>query len=340
MDLHNRFLKLSERYLPDVLECVASVVGEATPSGSNLARMHAYHFETGGKRLRAVIPFLVTETFHADAAPLVPFAAACELVHNATLVHDDVQDGDAFRRGQETVWRRFGIPQAIDLGTAMHYYAVLAIHRLEVPGKLRDRVLSRLIRETLRVLDGQEREFALKRMEEPSVSEYLEMVQHKTSGLFRLPMVGAADLCGAKEYTLEALSRAASHLGILFQIQDDLLDLYGDKGRDERGSDVAEGKRSYLVVHALATLTTRQSKRLREILDLDRERTTPEHVAEVLDLLEACRAVQAAVAEIERQRAAAGESARKAGAEAERLVEGLADLFLRPIRHLLGGPTG
>ncbi len=335
MNIEARFAHLSAVFLPEILERMGAVVRDATPDGSSLERMCTYHLETGGKRLRALIPLLIADVLDSDPSRLVPFGAACELLHNATLVHDDIQDGDDHRRGMETVWRRFGVAQAINLGDAMFYYAVRAVQGLDVEGDVRDRVLSRLVTETIRVIDGQEREFALKQDPCPTIEDYLDMVAHKTSGLFRLPMAGALDLCGAEGCEIEGIGVAANHLGILFQVQDDILDLYGDKGRGARGSDVAEGKRSYMVVHALERLEGAGRSRLVEILDLDRSHTGSEHVAEIVALFDACGALDAARGEIGRRRMSAREAVAGVSPALEALVDGLAELFIGPIRHLV-----
>jgi len=247
-----------------------------------------------------------------------------------------VQDGDAMRRGRPTVWRRFGVPQAINLGDAMFYYAVLLVGRVDAPAAAREAAARRLMCETLRVIDGQEREFALKQSPRPTLGEYFAMVEGKTSGLFAVPMAGAAALCGAPPALVAALEESARHMGVLFQLQDDVLDLYGDKGREARGSDVGEGKRSALVVHALDAATLPQATWLRGVLDKEREQTTPADVEQVTELFEETGSLRFALEEIVRRRAAA--LAPAALAEHPRLralVAEMCDLFLEPIRPLL-----
>src|SRR5690606_5165969 len=131
------------------------------------------------------------------------------------LVHDDLQDGDMVRRGRMTVWNRYGVPQAINLGDAMFYFAVLLCQRLDVPAARREAMSRRLLVETLRVIDGQEREFMMKDQEGLTLDDYFTMVEGKTSGLFALPMAGAAELCGADERQLADLAEASRHLGVL-----------------------------------------------------------------------------------------------------------------------------
>ncbi len=327
--IEKRFEALKAAHLPAILKLIDEVFLEASPEGSSLLPMLRYQMESGGKRLRALLPLLVAECCGHAPEELIPFGAACEVLHNATLVHDDLQDGDSHRRGRETIWRRFGVPQAINLGDAMFYYPLLLLQGLSQPIKARETISRRLLRETLRVIDGQEREFALQALKRPSLSDYFRMVEGKTSGLFALPMVGAAALCGAQ--AAPSLVKAALHLGVLFQIQDDLLDLWADKGRTLRGSDIAEGKRSFMVVYSLERAEAPVGARLKEILDRPREETSREEIAEAIKILEHLGAREAALTEIEKRSLAALKAVDQ---EFSSLVEGLCTLFLAPIQAL------
>jgi hydroxymethylglutaryl-CoA reductase len=335
--LLDHFDDLRNRYWPRMQAVIDDVVETSTPEGSTLGEMLAYHMETGGKRLRALLPVLVAEALDFDADKLVPMGAACEMLHNATLVHDDLQDGDMVRRGRMTVWNRFGVPQAINLGDAMFYFSVLLCQRIDAPAAKREAVARRLLVDTLQVIDGQEREFALKARPEATLDDYFVMVEGKTSGLFALPMAGAAELCGADAALVTGLEEAARHMGVLFQIQDDTLDLYGDKGREERGSDIAEGKRSALVVYALGNLPHNERAWLTQVLDKDRSETTREDVTRALGLLDQSGSLRYALDEMRRRKAAALEV--PAVARHERLhalIAGMCDLFLKPIAPLFG----
>jgi geranylgeranyl pyrophosphate synthase len=210
------------------------------------------HLGTGGKRVRALIPLAVTAHHDLDVARMLPFAAACELLHNATLVHDDLQDGDVRRRDAPSVWAQFGEARAINCGDAMLFWAVAAIDDLCVDSLTRYGALSRLVSSAIRIVDGQDRELRLRRGGGTlSWSTYIRVVQGKTSGLFSLPFAGAVQICGADDETIRAAEAAANELGILFQLLDDVIDLYGDKGRGVRGRDVVEGKMSSLAVQFL-----------------------------------------------------------------------------------------
>jgi geranylgeranyl pyrophosphate synthase len=333
-----RFAELRDHHWPAIQALIDDVVVGCTPAGSTLASMCAYHMETGGKRLRAFLPLLVAEALGVEPEKLLALGAACEMLHNATLVHDDLQDGDLVRRGRMTVWNRFGMPQAVNLGDAMFYFSVLLCQRLEAPARQRLAMSRRLLVETLRVIDGQEREFALKVKDTVTLDEYFAMVEGKTSGLFALPMAGAAELCGASEELVAGLAEAARHMGVLFQVQDDTLDLFGDKGRDEVGADIAEGKRSALVVHALASLEPARAKELRRILDKERTATRPEEIAEAIAMLRSAGSLDFALDEMRRRKdTALHVPAVAAHDRLQALVSGMCDLFLKPIAPLLDG---
>ena len=113
----------------------------------------------------------------------------------------------------------------------------------------------------------------------PGIEDYRRMIRGKTSALFACCFAGAGELCGKDAGTLAALEGIGEALGEIFQIQDDILDLYGDKGRDLVGADIAEGKRSALVMHSFETLTGGDRERLAAILDTDREATSSEMIA-------------------------------------------------------------
>jgi geranylgeranyl pyrophosphate synthase len=315
---------------------IVDMVETTTPEGSTLGGMLAYHMETGGKRLRALLPMLVAEALGCEPAKALPLGAACEMLHNATLVHDDLQDGDMVRRGRMTVWNRFGIPQAINLGDAMFYYSVLLTQRIDAPANRRERLSRRLLVDTLRVIDGQEKEFALKGLAKPTLDDYFAMVEGKTSGLFALPMAGAAELAGASDELVEGLAEAARHMGVLFQIQDDTLDLYADKGREQRGSDIAEGKRSALVVHAMTHAEPEKVRWLVGLLDKDRADTTQAEIDRAIEMLRETGSLGYALDEIERRKKLAlGVPSVMQVAQLQTLVAGMCDLFLLPIQPLL-----
>jgi geranylgeranyl pyrophosphate synthase len=258
-----------------------------------------YHFASGGKRLRPLLTFGAALAYARgkgkEEAPLfeacLPYALAVEITHNATLIHDDIQDGDRVRRGEETLWVKYSLAQAINCGDAWFFVPQLLVQEADYAPELKLSLLELLQRKTLAVIEGQSQEFALKERfaagDEVSVSQYLQMVEGKTSALFSMPLLGGARIAGAGALEQTALEQSALHLGHAFQIQDDLLDLWGDKGRGERGSDLKEGKLSYPLVLLLQRLgRSAQRKKVEAIVNAPRENTSREDVDFVIGLME------------------------------------------------------
>jgi geranylgeranyl diphosphate synthase type I len=210
------------------------------------------HLATGGKRLRARLALAAIEALGRPRADGVAWAAACELVHNGTLVHDDLQDGDEQRRGAPTVWVRHGAAQAINAGDLLLIVPYMAVAELPVADAVRWELCRALASRTAAVIRGQADEQRLPARDAISFTEYEAAVVGKTSALFELPIFGAALIAGRDLTVAGALSAPFRDLGVLFQMQDDVLDLYGDKGRGRAGSDLYEGKVSCLVVEHAA----------------------------------------------------------------------------------------
>jgi len=238
-----------EADLARVEQTMRSVVGIAAeaPAGA-LAREH---LASGGKRLRARLALSVGGALGAPPERAVPWAAACELLHNATLVHDDIQDGDRTRRGHRTVWAEHGVAQAINAGDLLLIAPYLALDRIPAGDGLRWRLARIVAARSAEVAAGQSGELALGGAVRVTMEEYRAAVGGKTGALFQLPVEGAAILAGRPEAEAASLGGAFREIGFLYQMQDDVLDLYGDKGRGATGSDIREGKISALVVEHL-----------------------------------------------------------------------------------------
>ncbi|MEM9113692.1 MAG: polyprenyl synthetase family protein [Myxococcota bacterium] len=339
--MDDRLQRLKDSQLPRIAALMAEAARTHSPPGSSLVAMNDYHFETGGKRLRALLPLLVGELLGRDPEHALAFGAACEMLHNATLVHDDLQDGDERRRGRPTIWKAYGEARAINLGDAMFQYALLLLHQIDIPPEAREQLSKSMLEDTIAVIDGQEREFALKEEASPSMDAYFKMVEGKTSGLFGLVLGGAARVYGASELVVDALRSVGRELGVLFQIQDDVLDLFGDKGRGRVGEDVAEGKRSVMVVHAFGHLGADERTELQAIIDRPRDETSATDIARATALFEACGSKRFALDEIQRRRSAALQAASTTGdRNLIELAEYLAELFIAPIRDIDGGGGG
>lgn len=249
-----------------------------------------------GKRIRPAICLVACEALGGDVAKALPFAMSIELMHNFFLVHDDIQDGDAFRRGRPAVWKQHGTEHAINIGDYL-FVQVFAAFRKGSQAGIDDATQLRLLDLLLDTLDhthiGQALDMNALGGRSIDLEQYLAIVENKTGYYLAAPMLGGAIVAGADATTLEALRAFGKCVGPVFQIVDDTIDLTHGKGREATGSDIREGKRSYLVAHACEQASRDQRTELLRILDLPREATTDEHIAWVRELFERTGAIQA-----------------------------------------------
>ncbi|MEE8408240.1 MAG: polyprenyl synthetase family protein [Myxococcota bacterium] len=326
------------------LDAVVGLLGEvetlmhrlATEQGGEaLGAIVGEHLDAGGKRLRARLALAAIEALGGDASGAIGWGAACELLHNATLVHDDLQDGDRLRRGKPTVWVQHGVAQAVNAGDLLFLAPLLAIDALDVSAETRWRLSRALALRGSAVIRGQadELSMALEGRTEPTT--YLQTVIGKTSGLFELPVEGAAILCGRSPDDAARLACGFRPLGVLFQLQDDVLDLYGDKGRDAPGADLREGKISALIVEHL-TLVPGERSWLIALLKKPRHATGDHEVRDAMARFRRSGALRAVCDRIEHE----ARAVRDAGVFVEQprlgsLARALVATVLGPIRMVL-----
>jgi geranylgeranyl pyrophosphate synthase len=291
------------------------------------AAMVREHLATGGKRLRARLALRATTALGGMPAHAVIWAAAVELLHNATLVHDDIEDGDRFRRGQPTLWAKHGTAQAINAGDLMLMLPYLALARL--PSALAAELTAALASAAVATVRGQMAELDLLGHERLDWASYRSAIAGKTGALVALPVRGAAIIAGHPSG--EELADVFAELGVLFQLQDDVLDLYGDKGRERPASDLFEGKVSALVV---AHLERRPRDRgwLLELLRAPREATPAREVRRAIAAVIDSGALAATLARIDELASRARQSPLLAEVPPLRRVAlELLELALRPI---------
>lgn len=219
----------------------------------------------GGKRLRPALTMLVGRSCGVDEETLVDIAAGIELLHTCSLVHDDIIDGDRFRRGSEAAWVRFGEESAITFGD------ILLVQGIQLlPNACRDLALDKCVKMGI----GQQMDLEFENRCDPTVEEYMEMTRYKTGALLELCLEAPQVVAGV-DWPIE---RYAS-LGPAFQIRDDLLDFEDGKGRSQIGNDVRAGKRTLMVVYA-------DDKRIYDILNKPFEETSAEDVERVYEWLQ------------------------------------------------------
>ncbi len=211
----------------------------------------AYSLSGGGKRLRPMLLLLAAELFGEEVPGALPAAAAVEVFHNFTLLHDDIMDNAAVRRGKPSVHAKWGPNVAILSGDAM----LICAYRLlqGVPAERLPQVLAVFNRMALEVCEGQQYDMDFERRLKVSVVEYMHMIELKTSVLLAGAVEIGALLGGASEEDCRRLRRFAIELGLAFQLQDDLLDSYGDERLGKAiGGDILEGKKTYLMITAMS----------------------------------------------------------------------------------------
>ena len=208
------------------------------------------HLDTGGKRLRAQVTLQLATLFSVDSENALQWASAVELLHNATLIHDDVQDGDTTRRNHPCTWVEHGIPQAINAGDLGLMLPFQCIEAMDIEDALRWRLSRILSAHSVRTVCGQSLEMTLLPNKDFSFNSYTNAALGKTGAFFALPMEGVAHLAGLSKKEREELVHLFAQIGLLFQMQDDVLDCFGNKGRMQ-GADLCEGKVSALVVQHL-----------------------------------------------------------------------------------------
>jgi len=246
--------------------------------------------KAGGKRLRPYLTVKACEVVGGSPEDAVPYAAALEILHNFTLVHDDVMDHDDFRRGHPTVHKEYGVPMAILAGDLLFakVYDIMVKH---APRGVRPVDVVRCIRKTtdatLTLCQGQALDMLYPGAQDIDEDDYIFMVGAKTSALFRACAEVGAIVGGASDEHIEALGRFAWDAGIAFQIVDDILGLTSDEKTLGKpvGSDVREGKKTLIVIHALRCADKGQRKTL--LNALGKEEASEKTVKEAVEALHA-----------------------------------------------------
>lgn len=286
-----------------------------------------------GRRVRARLALHACAHFKVPVEQAIMWASAIELLHNATLIHDDIQDGDRVRRGKPTTWAKHGKEQAINAGDFMLMLPFLAIRNL--PSPILGTMCVLIADYATRIVRGQVNEMSLREAGRYESHDYLSACEGKTGALLALPVVGAALLGGHTEAHAEVLGEPFTQLGVLFQLQDDLVDLFGDKGRGEIGCDIYEGKVSALLV-ALLEIAPEYRVQALSIIEKPREDTTRDDVLLMKEIYEKSGALDLALRRIEAmERRVLGSAEVRAEPGLHAVAAQLSELALRPIHHLL-----
>lgn len=299
-----------------------------------LETMSLKHFETKGKMLRPMFIKELATSLDLNLSEVFNWAVACEILHNATLVHDDLQDGDEQRRGVPTSWKLYGKEQAINIGDFLLIIASQPV--ILGQNKNKDQLLHLFSRMSAGVVTGQVNEFEMGRVFKPDnlLNEYLHCISGKTSTLFSGLAFGVALIAELSAFHAQAIESIFFKLGHIFQIQDDILDLYGEKMRGEIGCDIKEGKISFLVVTHLAQ-HPEDFELIKGVLTKDRQLTTDEDVLMIKDLFEKKNTLRASILDLELRVESLMEHPYLEGnPRLKRMFQTLLDKVFIPINHI------
>ena len=321
VDIRTEFTRL----LTDIEAQMAGVLDQGEGHAKPLYEMLSYHLGLDaaagprGKRMRPLLGLLAYESLTGDYRPALPGAAAVELGHNFSLVHDDIEDADIERRHRPTLWAIWGVPLAINAGDALIALSRLALYPLlDQFSERRVLALMRVYDQTcLELCEGQYLDISFERQADVSVEAYLEMIGKKTASLIGASVQAGAILATDDAAVVEAYRRFGYDLGMAFQIADDVKGTFwtaDESGKPEAG-DVRRRKKTLPLVWALEHAEPADRGRLHAIYGTGIRATdgsgplqqaetpiTDAEVTEVLDILERCGAREHALTEARRYR--------------------------------------
>jgi len=243
----------------------------------------------GGKRLRPSLCLLCCEALGGDYRQALPAAAGIELLHNFTLIHDDIEDNDRERHHRPTVWSLWGVPRAINAGDGLHVIAHLAMLGLEqrgVPAAKVVQVATVLGEACLEICEGQDLDISFEERLDVRVEDYLQMITRKTAALMEASFRIGALLGTDDEEAVYCLALSGRKLGLAFQMRDDVLGIWGraeDTGKVS-ANDIRRKKKSLPVVYTFSKARDEARKELERIYA--KETLSEDDVASVLAIME------------------------------------------------------
>ena len=235
-----------------------------------------YFLGLGGKRWRPVLMLLFIEALGKNPEEYIEFSTIPEIIHNSTLIHDDLEDNSLTRRGSPAIHVKYGVDVATNLGDFLFFFPMhILMNSKKLSSSTKNKAFNYYLQEMTRVTVGQATDIAwhagLVDGSKITEKEYLQMTNDKTGVLAQFACQLAGVLAGAKKSTIKKIGRFGASIGIAFQIQDDLLNIYESKVSQSKGGigdDIAEGKITLMVIHALRKSDEEGRKRLLEILSM------------------------------------------------------------------------
>jgi geranylgeranyl diphosphate synthase type II len=239
----------------------------------------------GGKMMRPGICISTAKAFGAELEEVIPFAASIELLHNAPLIHDDIQDESEERRGKPTLHELHGVPLAINAGDSLLMLALGPLFQRchQYGSRVGQQILDCTLRMAQETAEGQALDIGWRRDNrlDISVADYLEMVMKKTAWMSTIWPAQIGVLIGSQgKVNPESVTRFGFFLGVCFQIQDDLLNLNPNNGYGKEAmGDLYEGKKTLMLIHLRDNSSPSEVQELDRILSLPRSERGPEDVS-------------------------------------------------------------
>jgi len=233
--------------------------------------------DRGGKRWRPALFLLICEALGKESDYCLDFSIIPEVIHNGTLIVDDIEDSSEMRRGKPCTYKVFQTDIAVNAGNAMYYLPLLPLmaQKTKLTPEMQRDIYEIYVQEMINLSMGQAMDIAWHRgianADQLSEEDYLQMCAYKTGTLARMSAKIAAVVAGTNKPLVEKLGRFAESIGVAFQMQDDILDVTGvefAKKKGGVGQDITEGKRSLLVIYTLKKASSADKKRLIEILNM------------------------------------------------------------------------
>ena len=295
MDIKQRMKEMSE----ELDAPIRSYIGDERPS--NLIEASRQYPYAGGKRMRPSMVVAACGAVGGDRKKAVPLAVAIEYIHNFTLIHDDLMDGDEMRRGMVTSHVKYGMQTAILAGDALFAKAFDIISELDVPDDVLRKILKIITVAVWDLARGQQMDVNNENGETVTMEEYIETIRLKTSVLFAAGAASGAMVGGASDAVVNAVHEYAMSLGVAFQMFDDILGIIGDpkKTGKSAGNDIRKGKSTVMVCHALKNIKDDDDMRtFRSVLG--KTDATEEEIAKARGILKRTGSIDYAIEMAER----------------------------------------
>ena len=263
-----------KKYSKDIDVEIENSLGTVDPDELQKSTQHL--IKAGGKKIRPSLVVLSSEAVGGSAKDALKTAAAVELIHTFSLIHDDIMDKDDMRRGKPSVHIVWGEPMAILAGDTLFSKAFETVLETEIDGVTYERVVNALktvVDSCIKICEGQAFDMCFEGNFDVKEEEYMKMIYKKTGALIAAATRSGAIIGGGSPVEVETLTAYGRLIGLAFQIQDDYLDVASDEENLGKpvGSDIVEGKMTLMVVHALSNASADDKKEIVSILKADKD---------------------------------------------------------------------